>query len=79
MSKSSEVLRLLEDEQWRRWSDAEIARHCRVARSLVSMLRRSTSESIDRRLYVNKHGSTSVMNVSPMQARGKPIPAKLPI
>jgi hypothetical protein len=69
--KAQAVLRLLEDEQWRCWSDAEIARHCHVARSLVSMLRRSTSESIDRRLYVNKHGGTSCMNVAAMQSRGR--------
>ncbi|QXD16983.1 hypothetical protein GQ464_008635 [Rhodocaloribacter litoris] len=57
-------MKLLQDEEWCRWSDREIARRCRVSHSTVIRLRSSLehcSSDTTRRLYQDKHGNVSVM------------------
>jgi transposase-like protein len=65
--KRRAVRRLLEDPEWRQWSNVEIARHCGVAQSFVSKIRRSLfpEQSDDhKRTYRTKHGTTATMDTS---------------
>jgi hypothetical protein len=62
--KRAAVLRLLSDEEWRKWSDREIAKQLGVSNTLVSEMRAdlSAADSEDRtRRFKTKHGTTSTM------------------
>ena len=65
--KRQKVLMLLEDEEWKNWSDREIARQCKVGHPLVGELRNltgiSSSEKTER-TYVTKHGTLATMNTT---------------
>ena len=65
--KRQKVLMLLEDEEWSKWSDREIARQCKVGHPLVGELRNltgiSSSEKTER-TYVTKHGTLATMNTT---------------
>jgi hypothetical protein len=55
---------LLNDEEWGKWSDREIARKCVVHNSSVSRIRKdslSTSDS-ENRTYTTRHGTEATMN-----------------
>jgi hypothetical protein len=70
--KQRAVLKLLEDREWSRWSDREIARQCKVSPTFVGAVRATVhadSDDGDRRRYRSKHGNLASMNVS---AIGKP-------
>lgn len=83
--KRRSVLRLLEDPEWSKWSDREIARRCRVHHDLVSTLRRERSPAesaseesgADERTYTTKHGTTTTMNTGKIreanQRRAQPV------
>jgi len=65
--KRRAVTRLLEDEEWRQWSDREIARQCRVDGKFVGKLRDemypvTADIRSEPRTYRNKHGGVSAMN-----------------
>lgn len=64
--KRNSVLMLLNDEEWGRWADREIARRCCVNHVFVGDMRRSlvtnTSEKSAAKTYTNKHGQTATMN-----------------
>lgn len=65
--KRRAVMTLLQDEEWRRWSDREIARRCKVHPDTVGKWRRETSLSEsdsdnNQRTYITKHGTTATMN-----------------
>jgi hypothetical protein len=65
--KRRAVRRLLDDPEWRQWSNGEIARHCGVAQSFVAKIRRSLfPEQSDnhKRTYHTKHGTTATMDTS---------------
>lgn len=70
--KRRAVMTLLQDEEWRRWSDYKIAEACHVSRSLVQSMRSSlafkASESKQHanylRTYTTKHGTIATMNTS---------------
>lgn len=69
--KRRAVLHLLEDQEWRMWSDREIARTCRVSPTFVGKLRSENgltvhvdSEEPEQRTYTTKHGTTAVMNTA---------------
>ena len=79
---------LLNDKEWAKWSDREIARRCAVSRELVGDLRPrvtviSDSETSDNsdpdsgseRTYTTKHGTTSTMNTENI---GRPAPVNDP-
>jgi hypothetical protein len=56
------VKRLLEDVEWAKWSDREIAKRCRVGPDMVGDLRRSLSENdSEPRTYTTKHGTEATM------------------
>ena len=65
--KRQKVMMMLEDEEWSKWSDREIARKCKVGHPLVSELRNltgiSSSEETER-TYITKHGTQAVMNTT---------------
>jgi len=67
--KRKAVMTLLEDEEWGKWTDREIARHCAVDHTTVGRLRASlvenTSEPPPPRTYTTKHGTTATMNTAP--------------
>lgn len=57
---------LLNDPEWSRWSDREIARRANVHHSFVSKLRSLStddSEPAPERKYTNKHGTVSTMHI----------------
>jgi hypothetical protein len=65
------VLLLLEDEQWRRWSNNRIAKHCAVSLDLVNRLRDALNESLSddgQRTYL-REGREQTMNVTRIGAR----------
>ena len=77
--KRRAVMRLLEDDEWKNWSDREIGRRTGVSNRFVSNLRadftvnRSQSEEPQQRTYTDRHGNTSTMNVGGI---GSPKPLK---
>jgi hypothetical protein len=64
--KRNSVLKLLNDKEWSRWSDREIARQCTVSQPFVSKLRAELTDNVisenQSRTYRNKHGNLSAMN-----------------
>jgi hypothetical protein len=66
-SKGVLVRMMLEDEEWAAWSDAEIARHAGVCKSLVSLVRKSTTTAPDERLYIK-----ALLRLRPPTFRGAP-------
>jgi hypothetical protein len=70
--KRKAVLTLLEDKEWREWSDSDIARQCNVTQPTVTRHRsslqnciseRKTSET-NKRTYKTKHGTIATMNTA---------------
>lgn len=60
--KRRAVLTLLNDGEWVRWSDNEIARQCGVSQPFVSKLRPVvTNNVISERTFTTKHGTVSTM------------------
>jgi len=60
---------LLNDPEWNKWSNCEIARRCKVSDPFVLSLRKSLSANISTdnnsqlRTYTTKHGTTATMMV----------------
>lgn len=77
--KRRAVMALLEDDEWARWSNSEIARVCRVPESSVRNRRKeltsqnAKSESEPRR-YKTRHGTEATMNTQNIGAAAKPSP-----
>jgi hypothetical protein len=67
--KKKAVISLLEDEEWVKWSDREIARRCAVSHEYVGQIRESLS-TVDsepastERTVPTKHGGVTQMNVA---------------
>jgi hypothetical protein len=65
--KRKAVMTLLADEEWRQWSDKEIAKRCDVSYQFVADVRGSLStvdsEKPTTRTYTTKHGTESTMRV----------------
>ncbi len=63
--KRRAVTLLLNDEDWRQWSDREIARRCGVSNNFVGELRRSlSSDDSGERVYTTRHGTIATMNTA---------------
>lgn len=70
--KRKAVLTLLEDNEWNKWSDSDIARQCCVNQSTVTRHRTSLMQSISEphstnsstRTYKTKHGTVATMNTA---------------
>lgn len=68
---------LLEDDEWTKWSDREIAQRCRVGNKFVGDVRRSLcpEHSEKKRIYKTKHGTLAKMETGNI---GKKKPASVP-
>lgn len=74
--KRKAVMTLLEDEEWSKWSNREIARRCKVTEGLVRKIKKENSHCVqyapenltginsseNQRTYQNKRGSITTMN-----------------
>jgi len=71
--KRRAVLTLLNDEEWAKWSNSEIARRCRVSAQTVANCRKDSSLSKfdSERTYTDKHGNISTMNTANIGQREK--------
>ncbi|MHA0333695.1 hypothetical protein [Sphingomonas aquatilis] len=68
--KRRAIARLFEDPEWTRWSDREIARRLHVDGKTVATMRpKVTAETRSERVFVNRHGSTSTMDVTNLSNR----------
>lgn len=74
--KRRAVTRLLEDEEWSKWSNNEIARRCAVDDKLVALVRKEldlTSEiRSEERTYTTKHGTVTTMATAAIGPRPAP-------
>jgi len=72
--KRRAVLTLLNDPEWVKWSDNEVAKRCGVSREYVNRLRPSVTcdRVTSERTYTTKHGTTAIMNTASI---GKTVPA----
>ena len=79
--KRRSVETLLRDEEWRQWSDREIARSCNVSADLVGTVRKelappvtvgNDSETPAERTYVTRHGTPATMQVGNINAKREP-------
>lgn len=59
--KRRAVETLLRDEEWKKWSDREIARRCGVDNSFASRVRESLLPNNSDRTYRTKHGTVTTM------------------
>lgn len=80
--KQRAVNKLLNDPEWSKWNDSEIARICKVSHSLVSKLRPSLNDGkIERK--VERNGTVYKMDISKIgKSNGnekQPAPVLLPI
>lgn len=71
--KRRAVAKLLEDKEWSRWSDHEIARHCSVTHPFIGKLRKEMAASLETvssedRAFRSKSGTISEMNVTAINA-----------
>ena len=66
--KRRAVFKLLEDKQWAKWSDREIARRCAVSNHFVADIRERLTENspsytpVQDRTYTTKHGTEAIMD-----------------
>ena len=70
--KRRAVETLLRDDDWRHWSDREIARRCNVSDKTVADVRRSLTAEIrsdNDRTYTTKHGTTATMQTANIGAK----------
>jgi hypothetical protein len=68
--KRRDVMRLLGDNQWKQWSNREIARRCGVSYELVNNVRSSLTDFVTDRIYVTKHGTVAQMDTANIGRRG---------
>ncbi len=64
--KQKAVLTLLQDPEWRSWSDSQIAKQCQVNQSTVSRIRTKlygSSKGEKERIFINRYGKISRMHV----------------
>lgn len=73
--KRRAVLRLLQDDEWQKWSDREIARRCKVHHQMVGNLRSSLDESSSERTYTTRHGTVATMNTANIGSNRPPSPS----
>jgi hypothetical protein len=65
------VLTLLNDEEWSKWSDREIARRCNVHHDLVGRLRPAVTggNASEPRTFTTKHCTVATMDTSAIGKR----------
>lgn len=72
--KQRAVGKLLEDEEWSKWSDREIAKSCSVSDRFVNKIRKEVTANIrSETTYRTKHGTVTTMKIEPRpQPKPKP-------
>jgi hypothetical protein len=76
--KRRAVQTLLNDAEWAKWSDREIARRCAVHHDLVGKLRPVvTGVSASERTYTTKHGTKAEMKTAKIGAQSKADPVRI--
>ena len=56
---------LLNDPEWAKWSDREIARRVAVSHNFASEMRKSlSSDDSEPRTYTDRHGNVTTMNTA---------------
>lgn len=71
--KRRAVETLLNDEEWRQWSDREIARRCAVGHPLVAEMRSHLEEIPDTPRKFTRNGTTYTMDTANIGARTAPV------
>jgi Protein of unknown function (DUF3102) len=79
--KRRAVETLLNDAEWIKWSDYEIARRTGTSHTFVSLIRPSLATVASERIYTTKQGTVATMNTSniglrPQELQQETIPAK---
>lgn len=72
--KRRAVTLLLEDNEWKKWSDRKIAEKCGVGNRMVSDMRRSLCPDHSEKTYTTKHGTTATMNTANIGRKPEPVP-----
>ena len=76
--KRRAATKLLEDEEWGKWSNYEIARQCNVSEPFIRGLRKTNHQTFggenEERTYIDKHGTETTMNISKMGGNKQPQP-----
>jgi uncharacterized ParB-like nuclease family protein len=64
--KRQAVMTLLHDPEWSKWSDREIAQHCKVHHNTVGKIRADLTGDLssEPRIYITKHGTVAQMNTA---------------
>lgn len=68
---------MLNDDEWSRWSNIEIARQCRIDDKTVAKYRREitpefrSEDQPTERTYTTKHGTTATMNTANIGRRAE--------
>lgn len=81
--KHEAVLTMLDDDEWKAWSDRAIADACKVSATYVGKLRKEMTPSDDdgKRTYTNKNGEKATMDTAKIgkaKAEPKAEPEKVP-
>jgi hypothetical protein len=76
--KRQAVMTLLEDEEWSKFSDREIARRCGVGNKFVGDVRRSLCSEHSEKTYTTKHGTVAIMNTANIGKSPSPPTSELP-
>jgi len=67
--KRKAVLTLFDDMEWAEWTDAIIAKKCKVSATFVGRIRKSLDLERTEKKYVNKHGQEKTINVGNLGTR----------
>jgi hypothetical protein len=73
--KHEAVLTMLDDDEWKAWSDRAIADACKVSPTYVGKLRKEMTPAEDdgKRTYTNKNGDTATMDTAKIgKAKSEP-------
>jgi hypothetical protein len=62
--KRKAVITLLQDPEWTKWSDREIARKTRTSHTFVAKVRQQTGNVASERTYEDRHGNVTTMETS---------------
>ncbi|MBB4857173.1 hypothetical protein HNO88_000480 [Novosphingobium chloroacetimidivorans] len=75
--KRRAIVTLLNDPEWREWSDRQIARQCRVSHTFVAKWRPTGvtgGDASEVRTFIDKHGNASHMRVGAIGKTKKDLP-----
>ncbi len=70
--KRRAVLTLLQDADWSKWSNREVARRSALSPGLVDGLRKSLPKIGSERTYLTKHGTLATMNTTNIGKTARP-------